>query len=117
MRGVQSGWGGGYILQGWKYYKIDGYFQDIRGTNNFHARGKFLVSKEMLDRKKAPSSLLFIGDTNMDMAIARKHKAAAVGLTFGHQSKGRFKKSKNVKLVGSFKELGFLLLLKLMDNQ
>ena len=96
-----------------KFYELEQYFTDIRGTNNFHARGKFETSKEMLKNVGPHNSFLFIGDTNMDMDIAKQHASPAIAIGFGHQLKTRFKKSKNIKLVNSFKDLDSLILSKL----
>ena len=95
-----------------KFYKIGPYFEKIRGTNNFHARGKELVAKEMLKEMSCAESVLFVGDTNMDMDIAKMYASKFIAIAFGHQSGNRFKKSKKIKLVESFKDLDSWLLKK-----
>jgi len=85
-----------------QFYKIGGYFEDIRGTNNFHARGKGVVAKEILKKIPPGQHVLFIGDTNMDMDIAQSGGFDSLGVTFGHQSKNRFKKGQAVALIDNF---------------
>ena len=99
-----------------KFYKIEPYFEKIRGTTNFHARGKDLVAKEMLKEIPSVESVLFVGDTNMDMDIAKMHASKFVAIAFGHQSGKRFKKSKKIKLVESFKDLDSWLLKKCLGH-
>ena len=95
-----------------RFYKIEKYFKIVRGTNNFHARGKDLVAQEVLKEINTQDSVLFIGDTNMDLDIAEKNNSCFFAITFGHQLKKRFKKSKNIQLVNNFKDLDSLILSK-----
>ena len=92
------------------FYKLEKYFKKIRGTDNFHARGKSLVAKDILKGINSSDCTLFVGDTNMDAAIAKKYNSQFFAVTFGHQLKNRFKKTKKVKLINKFKDLDSLLL-------
>ena len=98
------------------FYKIEHCFEDIRGTDNFHARGKDLVAKEILKNINSHNCVLFIGDTNMDIKISQKYGANSIGITFGHQAKNRFKKTTKSKLIDSFSDLDVWLVSKLKGN-
>jgi len=98
------------------FYGLESYFTDVRGTNNFHARGKGVVAKEVLKKIHPKDYTLFIGDTNMDMDIAEFNGLQSIGLTFGHQAKGRFKKNQAIALIDGFKDLAFWLASKLPDS-
>ena len=99
-----------------QFYKIGGYFEDIRGTNNFHARGKGVVAKEILKKMPPGQHVLFIGDTNMDMDIAEFNGLNSIGLTFGHQAKNRFKKGQAIALIEDFVGLESWLTSKLKES-
>ena len=98
------------------FYKIESCFEDIRGTDNFHARGKDLVASEILENINSHSCTLFIGDTNMDIEISQIYSANSIGITFGHQAKNRFKKTKKSKLINSFEDLDVWLVSKLRES-
>jgi len=98
------------------FYKIGHYFEQVRGTDNFHARGKDLVAKEILKNIDSSNCVLFIGDTNMDIEISQKYNANSIGITFGHQSGRQFNKAKSLKLINSFESLDSWLILKLMES-
>ena len=99
------------------FYKLNGFFQLIKGTDNFHARGKEDIAGEMLNNLTAKNNeVLFIGDTNMDVRIAQRYNSNIIALAFGHQAKKRFPKKK-ITLVENFKHLENVLTLKLRGNQ
>ena len=98
------------------FYKIESCFEDIRGTDNFHARGKDLVASEILKNIDSHNCTLFIGDTNMDIEISQIYNANSIGITFGHQAKNRFKKTKKSKLINSFEDLDVWLVSKLRES-
>jgi len=99
-----------------QFYKVDRFFEDIRGTSNFHARGKDVVAKDILKKISPKNNALFIGDTNMDMDIAELNGFNSIGLTFGHQAKGRFKKDQAFALIDEFSSLASWLNSKLKDS-
>ena len=99
-----------------QFYEIDHCFTDIRGTNNFHARGKGLVAGELLKKIFPKDCVLFIGDTNMDMDIAEFYGFESIGVTFGHQAKSRFKKNQAFALIDSFTDLRSWLFSKLSES-
>ena len=105
------------LLELINYYGIGNLFEKIQGTNNLHARGKPLLASGLLQSENInQKTVLFIGDTNMDLEIAFKNKAPALGLTFGHQSEGRFSQTNKVTLMHSFRELNFYLSVKFLEN-
>ena len=98
------------------FYNIEQFFEKISGTNNFHARGKALLSSRLLETIGAKNNeILFIGDTNLDVEIASLNKNLIFAATYGHQSKERFPKQDNICLVDSFNDLFSLLGLKFSD--
>ena len=99
------------------FYDLKNLFKKIRGTDNLHARGKDLIANQLLDFSSNKGSVLFIGDTNLDVQIAKRYQSEIIGLTFGHQSKSRFPIMKNLTLVDSFDDLCSCLTLKLKENQ
>ena len=100
-----------------EYYQIGHLFETVQGTNNLHARGKGELASRLLASKKIDNNrALFIGDTNMDVEIALDNGASVLGLSFGHQSRERFLKSKNLTLIDSFKELSACLHLKFLES-
>ena len=99
-----------------KFYKVDRFFEDIRGTDNFHARGKDAVAKDILKKISPKNHALFIGDTNMDMDIAKLNGFDSIGLTFGHQAKSRFKKDQAFALIDDFSNLASWLRSKLRGS-
>ena len=99
------------------FYKLNRFFQLIKGTDNFHARRKENIAGEMLNNLTTKNNeVLFIGDTNMDVRIAQRYNSNIIALTFGHQSKNRFPKKK-ITLVENFKHLENVLTLKLRGSQ
>jgi len=95
------------------FYNISGFFEEILGTDNVHARGKNLLSKRLIDSIGAKNDeILFIGDTNLDVEIASSENILILAATYGHQSKKRFPIQKNIILVESFNDLFSLLNLK-----
>jgi len=99
-----------------QFYKVDHFFEDIRGTSNFHARGKDVVAKDILKKISPKNNALFIGDTNMDMDIAELNGFNSIGLTFGHQAKNRFKKDQPFALIDEFSSLASWLNSKLKES-
>ncbi len=101
------------LLELVNFYGISNLFESILGTDNFHARGKPLVARKLINTIEAKKSeILFIGDTNLDMKIALGEDSSAVAVTYGHQSRDRFPNQKNILFVDSFNELFDLLSLK-----
>ena len=99
-----------------RFYKVGHYFEEIRGTNNFHARGKGVVAKDILKKMSPKDPVLFIGDTSMDMGIAELNGFDSIALTFGHQAKNRFKKNQSVALMDDFSSLASWLASKLRGS-
>ena len=105
------------LLELVNFYKLNDFFQLVKGTDNFHARGKDSIAGNILKNLNVQNNeVLFIGDTNMDVEIAQKYNANIIALTFGHQSKDRFP-NKNLILVDDSKGLERELILKLKENQ
>ena len=106
------------LLELIRFYQIGPLFEKIQGTDNLHARGKKRLASNLLKSNGInQSEVLFIGDTNMDVEIAVTNNAPILGLTFGHQSKGRFLKSDKITLIDTFRDLSAYLTLKFLENQ
>jgi len=92
------------------FYKLSSYFKIIRGTNNLHAIGKDLIAKELISKfDKTKNRIIIIGDTNMDINIAKENNCQAVGITYGHQSENRFIKYNKLTKVNSVSDLNAYL--------
>lgn len=69
---------------------IGGYFRELVGTDDIHARGKLEVGLEWLARSGLdPKTALYIGDTTHDAALARAMGMPCLLLPCGHHGRDR----------------------------
>ena len=62
------------LLELINFYNLSAFFELVKGTDNFHARGKERIAGNILKSLNAQKNeVLFIGDTNMDVEIAQKY--------------------------------------------
>ena len=98
------------LIEQVNFYGLSSFFNSIMGTNNSHARGKDLTANILFEKINGNiDEILIIGDTNLDMEIAKKFNCKAIGVTYGHQAINRFESNKNIHLITSFNELDFYL--------
>ena len=68
------------------YFKIESYFQDIKGINNIFASSKIEIASQWLkENKKDPSNLLLIGDTYHDYEVSKFINCKCFLYLNGHQ--------------------------------
>lgn len=108
----------GPLMELVKFYKLNSYFSIIKGTDNFHARGKNIIAKEILKKiSTTADDIIFIGDTTMDSEMALKNNCKIIAITYGHHAANRFDLNKNILLVRSVKELKTCLLSLLVESR
>ena len=106
------------LIEQVKFYGLFDFFDLIVGTNNLHARGKALMAENLFKKINANNSkILMIGDTNLDINIAKNNNCSAIGATYGHQHPKRFKNNKNLRLIADFNQLDSCLASLFEDNQ
>ena len=76
----------GMLCQQLKSLEIDGYFEEILGLDNIHAASKVALAQSWRERH-SDARLLFVGDTDHDVATAEQMGAECVLIARGHQSK------------------------------
>ena len=100
-----------------QFYSLGHYFSSIRGTDNFHARGKNGLAKKILKKISTSSNnIIFVGDTTMDVEMALQNNCKIIALTYGHHATNRFKSNENILLARSINELKTSLLALLSEN-
>ena len=83
----------GSLLELVEFYQLDMFFEQVRGTNNFHGRGKGVVAGEILENIRPLDSVLFIGDTYHDYEVAQALGIDCILLSHGHTCHSRLIKT------------------------
>lgn len=72
------------------HFGLRTYFRDVVGISNHHAAGKLDSARRwMAGQRIAPESMLFVGDTTHDHAVAEALGVAMVYVHSGHHSRAR----------------------------
>lgn len=75
-----------------KNYGVNGYFEEVLGLDNIHARSKTHLAIEW--RERNPDAVpLFLGDTTHDAAVAEAIGADCVLYSGGHQSREKLERT------------------------
>jgi len=98
-----------YLKEAVTDYNIDGYFSLVDGLDNHHAAGKLSLARDHLAKLNLdPRSILLIGDTLHDAAIAAELGFYCCLIPNGHHSRRRLEGSSAV-IVNSLQELKGIL--------
>ncbi|MBT3182703.1 MAG: HAD family hydrolase [Deltaproteobacteria bacterium] len=87
-----------------KQFKIEHYFEDVRGIDNHYADGK-KGAAEVLKSELGSESVWFIGDTIHDYEISQVFEGRSVLLKGGHQSVDRLHTCKGAIVLDDIADL------------
>jgi len=88
-----------------KYYKIDHFFENVKGLDHIYADSKLHLGKELLEETKlSTDEILFVGDTHHDYEVAVELGVKSILFSQGHQSKEKLLKF-NVPVIDNIKDL------------
>ena len=96
------------VLQFVNKFKIENYFKQITGLNNYKAESKTDIGVKLMNLEQiCTNSTVLIGDTTHDFDVAQHLNIDCILIADGHQNKEKLKSksSNNTVIMSSLKEL------------
>ena len=94
-----------YLDEAAAHYGVDKFMTHVAGLDNIHAETKIELGKKLVaELALEPSSILIIGDTDHDFAVAQATGVDAFLFSGGHQSAERLRKT-GAEVFGDYKKL------------